>query len=530
MGADTAGGADAAGETEGAAPAASLELRLRPGAVAWAGVGATAGLAAYLTAGSLRWPLVHDAPLMHYVAGRILDGAVPYRDLFDMNFPGVYVVHLLGLVLLGRGDAGFRALDLAVLAGTVAGLAVALRSFGYRACIAAGALFWLYHLAGGAWRAGQRDLLLCLPLAWMSAAALADVLRPRALALGLAAAALGIAVWIKPYAVLWLPVVVALAWRRPPAARAAAGAAALLGFALPGAFVLGWLAAAGGLAAFVDIVLGYLPLYARVGRESLLAAVRGHDQGPLTLAALGVWAAGGAVALWRAGRPDARLVVLVTGVVYGGLHFAVQGKGWEYHLYPLALFAIALGAAGLPAALDTGRRGLATVLVVALGVAAGALAVKGVRNLDAAWIAEKHARARAVAAAVAPVVAAGGTVQVLDTTDGGLHALYWLGARQPTRFLYDFHFYHHVEQPFIRRLRAELLAGLRARPPGAVVLFERGWPAGGYGRLREFPELAQWLEAGYQVVLEGDRFRVYAPRRDRAPRPPSQASGRAAHG
>jgi hypothetical protein len=162
-------------------------------------------------------------------------------------------------------------------------------------------------------------------------------------------------------------------------------------------------------------------------------------------------------------------------------------------------------------------------------VAAGALAVKGVRNLDAAWIARTHARAQAVADAVAPVVAAGGTVQVLDTTDGGLHALYRLGARQPTRFLYDFHFYHHVEQPYIRRLRAELLAGLRARPPGAVVLFERGWPGGGYERLRAFPELAQWLEAGYQVVREGDRFRVYAPRPDR-PLRPGRASGRAAGG
>ena len=41
------------------------------------------------------WPLVHDAPIMHYVAWRILEGATPYRDLFDMNFPGVYAAHLL---------------------------------------------------------------------------------------------------------------------------------------------------------------------------------------------------------------------------------------------------------------------------------------------------------------------------------------------------------------------------------------------------------------------------------------------------
>ena len=44
------------------------------------------------------------------------------------------------------------------------------------------------------------------------------------------------------------------------------------------------------------------------------------------------------------------------------------------------------------------------------------------------------------------------------------------------------------------------------------MLFERGWPDGGYGRLRQFPELAAWLEAGYRLAESGDGFRVYAAR------------------
>ena len=47
------------------------------------------GLTARLLWLSRHWPLVHDAPIMHYLAWRISEGAVPYRDLFDMNFPGV---------------------------------------------------------------------------------------------------------------------------------------------------------------------------------------------------------------------------------------------------------------------------------------------------------------------------------------------------------------------------------------------------------------------------------------------------------
>ena len=52
--------------------------------------------------------------------------------------------------------------------------------------------------------------------------------------------------------------------------------------------------------------------------------------------------------------PDSRsgpVAVLGAGLLYGILHFALQGKGWEYHLYPLALFASALGGTGLDAAL-----------------------------------------------------------------------------------------------------------------------------------------------------------------------------------
>ena len=78
-------------------------------------------LVGWLAWRSLGWPLVHDAPLMHYVAWRIAEGAVPYRDLFDMNFPGVYLLHLLVVRTLGAGDLPWRLFDLAWLASGRAG-------------------------------------------------------------------------------------------------------------------------------------------------------------------------------------------------------------------------------------------------------------------------------------------------------------------------------------------------------------------------------------------------------------------------
>jgi hypothetical protein len=117
-----------------------------------------------------------------------------------------------------------------------------------------------------------------------------------------------------------------------------------------------------------------------------------------------------------------------------------------------------------------------------------------------------------VTAALRPLVAGGGTVQVLDTTEGGIHALFRLRARQPSRFLYDFHFHHDVGHPYVRRLRTELMGALQARPPAAVVVFERGWPAGGYERLAGFPELQRWLLDSYRLAEESDGYRLYVGR------------------
>ncbi len=462
------------------------------------------------------WRLVHDAPIMHYVAWQILEGATPYRDLFDMNFPGVYVAHLLVLATLGSGDLAFRLFDVALLGVTGAGLWAALRSSGPSGGPAAAALFGLYHVAGGPWLAGQRELLLCALLAWSAAGAIAwtgasSRARPRLL--GGTAVALGAAVWVKPHAALLVPPLAWWVWSRcqgPMRIRALVTVGA--GLALPGVAFLAWLGWAGGLAAFMDITLGYLiPLYSRLGRSELVRELAERDYGLLVLLGLAVWAGLGATVLTLTRRRGA-LAVLATGLGYGAAHFWLQGRGWEYHFYPLALFAVAVGGAGLGASVASRRGWLTATLVIALAVTAAALWTKGQRNLAPAWIEAKTTRVGRVSAALEPLVATGGTVQVLDTTDGGIHALLRVKSRQPSRFLYDFHFHHDVGHPYVRRLRAELIGALRARPPAAVVVFAQGWPAGGYERVAGFPELQDWLSTGYRLAEEGDGYRLYVGR------------------
>jgi len=239
------------------------------------------GLAGLLVWRSRGWPLIHDAPLMHYIAWRIGEGAVPYRDLFDMNFPGVYIVHVLALRLFGAGDAGWRAFDLAWLTAASLAAAALAAPWGRLAAAGAGLFFAAYHLAAGAWQTGQRDFLLCpfLLLAALGVARWAE--RPGArTSLAWGGLALGAGITVKPHAGLFaaallvLVAVVARGEGRPVAAPAAVFAAAL---AAPALAVIIWLAVTGALPAWYEIVVGYLvPLYSRLGRPERWTFYRWH--------------------------------------------------------------------------------------------------------------------------------------------------------------------------------------------------------------------------------------------------------------
>jgi len=462
---------------------------------------------------SRAWPLIHDAPIMHYIAWRIAGGAAPYRDVFDMNVPGVYVLHGAVLLGLGPGDGAWRLFDLGWLALGGALIAALAAPWGAVAAVGGALVFAAYHLAGGAWQAGQRDFLLC-PFLLAGALGVARWLeRRRIVDLAWGGLALGAGVTVKPHALVFaglLTIVVTVQiWR--------SSASALAGVVFPSAVavapvvILLWLATVGALPAWRAIVLDYLlPLYSKLGRPPVWGFHRWHVWIPLGAAV--VLSLIDAIATRRF---STRHLVIGLGVVYGLVHYIDQGKGWEYHVYPLAAFASVLVFAELAAALSMRRWATAVPVALALIIAAVMLETKGAEAAAAAeggWISDKARRVNAVVADLRPRLGPGDTVQVLDTTEGGIHALLRLGVREPSRFLYDFHFFHDVTTPVVRGLRAELVNALNARPPRFIVVFERGWPDGGAERVDAFPELRQLLDRAYRPDVTGDGYVIHAKR------------------
>ncbi|MCX6023031.1 MAG: glycosyltransferase family 39 protein [Chloroflexi bacterium] len=530
-------------------------------------VGGAALLAAALWR-SLSWPLIHDSPLMHYIAWLIMQGAVPYRDILDMNLPGVYLLHLGLLNTLGPSDAAWRFFDLAWLLATTALLFAYCRPLGGALGGAAAALvFALYHLGGGAAQAGQRDYLMCVfLLAGLYGMAHAWEGRPWRRSLLLAGLALGAAMTIKPFVgVLWLgcAVLAAIAARRRGWPVWQAAGAVLAGGGLPPALCGLWLLSLGALPAFISVQLDFnLPFYGKVNQVSIprmytiifdeftqairfvtvvlvneppsLRAIIGGLLGlpvlGLVIRILVVLGAGlfglaataglavnaGLVAVQRF---TIRHLLAGVGLLYGVLNYVAQGRGSEYHRYPMVLFVCVLLAAALSLAVaypPRWPRRFAGAFRFAPPVAlAAVLALVGARDLALPernrQVAVKEQRVTEVAAELRRLVPPGGTAQVMDMVSGGIHSLLRAGIQEPTRFIYDFQFYEFIEDPRIQALQSEYLAALRQNKPAAVVVFKESWARHDYDRLDRFPAMLDVLQQDYTLAVAKDDYRIYVP-------------------
>lgn len=481
---------------------------------------------------SLDWPLVQDAPLMNYMAWRLDQGDAPYRDMLDMNFPGAYAVHWGAIRVFGTGDWGWRLFDLSWLGLTMGAMVLCCRRFGWLAALAGALLLAVFHVENGPLRTGQREFVMVAPLllSWHLVAAYAE--RGgwgRLLAAGLLA---GFAVTIKPVALLfWIGLCAATCvfarragrslWR-PVLAIGLGGVAPLTAAAA-------WVMAAGGWQGFSEVLTQLLPLYSSIRRVTRLDMAAGVFTDRFVVALSVVAAVVFARLLLSGRRVGARVGLLLMGVAYGLVHYLIQGKGWQYHLYVFVAFlCAACGAESVPprpqreqeqeppACRASNRPPLAACVALAAAALTAGHALLVDRDFD---LPQKNLQMAVLVNDIASRVGPGDTVQVMDTTYGGLDALLRLKLRQPTRFIYDFAFFMDPDLPYVQTLRKQFIEELRSGRPRLVVVFRDagGWPGKGYGRLKAFEELRQFLDEQYLPPYHGPDYQVHV-RKD-PPRP-----------
>lgn len=497
---------------------------------AWAGAILFAAWVARSLVRSLAWPLIGDAALFHYVGWRISEGAVPYRNVFDFQFPGTLLTHLLVVKTIGPGDVAWRVFDLGWLAAGCAALWRCLRPFGALPAIVAASMFCTWHLLLGAWETGQRDF--CMAVLIMSAvASLARALETERARRGVLVAGLliGWATMIKPMAaVIALALVpfVLRAARTGQRTRKRVCLEYVLALAVLPTLCFVWVWISGGLPAFIDIVQRYLPsahlhLEHKSASEIALRWVSSRWSSQLYLSAcLALISA----ALLRA--LGARIGLLVVAVLYGVFHVAVQRKGWLYHLEPAAISVCALSAVALArpvAGRVIGRRAqIERFGALVLRCAALYLCYSAVhdvyRRIESRGgigelVTAHRARVESMRADLRAHVPPGGTALVMDWLPGGVEALLRERIPQPTRLTVDFPMFVDPAAPFVNEFRTQFIADLRGQPPDSIIVCR--WPhdPGGLRQLETFEELDAFVKESYRLEAERSEYSVFVRER-----------------
>jgi len=331
--------------------------------------------------------------------------------------------------------------------------------------------------------------------------------------LAVAGLLLGAAACIKPYigllCCLLLVVIVAQAVRARTGWAKNAVVFTMFCCVVP-AVMAAYLFICGGLQAFLDILFNYLlPFYSNFVFQPFIRGTLSSLTGMpfLEIPAILVIACA-ACLIGRQYRM--RRILLAVGMIYGFFHFYFQVRN-AYQLYPFVFFmflCIASWAGFIRSRIPLIYKYIMVAIILHVSILALYRTSSNLVAPPASHIKEYLGSVN-LYNDLKDNVGPEQTVQVMDIVTGGIHALYKLRIKQPTRFIYDAHFFHDINEPYIQNLRSEFIQDLRKKPPVFLALSPISWPVKGYERLEAFPELAEWLAANYQLEIERNTYRLY---------------------
>ncbi len=472
---------------------------------------------------SLNWHYVLDSPIMVY-AGYLIDhGYVPYRDFFDMNVPGTYFIMWFMGQVFGWGDTGFRVFDLLCLAIISVSTFFWMRRFGHFAALTASVAFPLWYLGYGSHFSMQREYLALVPLALLMVVASLRAGPGPILRFILSGILTAAAVLIKPqFFLLALPVVIVLVLEsRTSAQRRRLQLGLAGGFILPCLATFIYLAVTGGLSPFLDIATSYWPLYTHMTRFHepiggwqrvtyiLFSTIYGLTTFYLPAAAAG---------LIVLSRDDDRKrdAAMITGVlVAAAIYPAFSGQFFGYHWIPfnyVAICATSLATRALAGKTFDVKAAVPVVLVLFMLLSLSTISYERIKISWNGFGGEEvvsNGVPDDVNKFLRERMQPGDLVQPLDWTGGAVHGMLLAGARPATRFIYDFHFYHHISDPYTAKLRREFMRELSTSMPKFIiqVLDKKPWPRG-QDTSTQFPELSSFLQRNYVIAKRGSTYLI----------------------
>jgi len=496
---------------------------------------------------SLQYFVGRDSSLFLYVARRVQEGGLPYRDVWDHKPPLIYYLDVIGLVLDDRGLPGIALVEFAALfIAAVVGFWALHRELGALPALF-GVIAWTTAIAlmlDG----GNRPEEYALPFQFIAIALFlsesrAGPSRWRWIAIGIAA---GFAVMLKPTVLgMWAAIYlaeVARAWQLRSLATLAVpvllGALGALAVTIPAA---AYFVANGAADDLIDQVVRYNIPYSQSSLLDRLVTLAAGVKLTLFSGLFPIAVVGWVMAfaqLVRSSAPAHARPLLLLAVFALPIDFALaSATGRPYREYFLGCLAVqgvlaAIAASSVrpalervaarlalpPTALVTGSLG-ACVLLFATAIPAVAEYRREIGPND-----QERTRSQA-------------TAYVVDHTAVMDHVLFWggegglnytTGRRSPTRYAYQYALYMRDYQRAAQV--EELRLALERDPPAMIVdaspatrdvppldrAARAGWTLSEpkYTVLPEMDRLFRWIEEHYIQVDEVGflRWPIYEPR------------------
>ncbi|RZU42727.1 glycosyltransferase family 39 protein [Edaphobacter modestus] len=449
---------------------------------------------------SRHWPLVGDASLIHYICFLMDHGMAPYRDLGDMNMPGVYIIEWVVMHTFGGGDLAWRLFDFTLMAAAAAAIfAITLPYDWFAGCFAAGLLI-LVHGRDGLGQAGQRDLTMAICLLISIAFLFHGVRRNRSWPFALFGFFSGVAATIKPtilpFGVVLLLLALITLRRRGKAAYGpawSASAGLTIGPAVALLFLLKWHAAE----AFLEGLSGIVPYYASLGHRPFGFLLL-HSISPLLPVVL-LWLL---LAVVRPHLSWERLALLC-GIGFGLISYIVQARGYPYYRYPLLVFLLPLMAIDFTSAL---RLRSAARVIAFSGLIVGSVIIAPTSIF---LIHQYETHADFITSLEESLDRLGGPelsghIQCIDSISGCGSTLYRMRLVQSTGVLSDFLLFGPETTPVVRTTREQFRRAFARNPPRVIVV--SSWlhidGPGDYRKLARWPEFAEYLSTEYLLKTE----------------------------
>jgi hypothetical protein len=298
-----------------------------------------------------------------------------------------------------------------------------------------------------------------------------------------------------------------------------------VGILIPTCLMILYLILRQGLGPFQDIMWNYWPLYTHLTGDH--ATIGGTERlwylVTMTVDGIGksFWlppAIAGLIVYTVEPRYRRRTLLVWSLLVGFAVYPALSGQFWYYHWLPfhyMAMVAACLCIIPVSESAGTIRTAIPRIVfgvfVIMFVVTQGYKAyVEFGAWREGHEVVVRDGVPDRISGYLIPHLEPDDKVQPLDWTGGAVHGMLMARARLATRFMYDFHFYHHIDSPYTQKLRSEFLDELKQVRPRFIVDILRNKPwVHGENTTDEFPELIRFIQQNYRVARNDPYFRIY---------------------